>query len=297
MNKPVFCWFMWDKNTIIHQKTTINAAGRLIDFDVPKVMGILNITPDSFFSGSRAGSTEVVIKRTEQMLAEGADFIDIGAYSSRPGAIDISAQEEIERLIPAVKAIVREFPEAVLSIDTFRSDVANAAINEGAHIVNDISGGELDPKMFKTVADLQVPYILMHMRGTPQNMKEHTQYENLIKEILHYFSAKIKQLSDLGVKDIIADPGFGFAKTIEQNFEVLNQFETFRITGIPVLAGLSRKSMIWKTLNISNEEALNGTTVLNTIALQKGANILRVHDVKAAVEAVKLMECFKLKQP
>ena len=280
---------MSDKNTIFHQKKTINAGGRLITFDKPKVMGILNITPDSFYSGSRISSEEQALRTTEQMLKDGADFIDIGAYSSRPGAIDISTAEETERLLPAVKVIVKEFPEAVLSIDTFRSEVANAAINEGAHIINDISGGSLDQQMFETVAKLKVPYILMHMKGTPQTMKDLNQYDDMMNEILQYFALKISHLNSLGVKDIIADPGFGFAKNIEQNFEILSQFELFKLTGIPVLAGLSRKSMIWKTLDVKSEEALNGTTVLNTVALMKGADILRVHDVREAAEAGKLL--------
>lgn len=293
MNKPVFCWFMWDKNTIIQQKKTINAAGRLIEFDRPKIMGILNLTPDSFYSASRVNSAGQALHATEQMLKEGADFIDIGAYSSRPGADDISIEEEKERLIPAVKAIIKEFPQAILSIDTFRSEAAIAAINEGAHIINDISGGELDPEMFRTVAKLKVPYILMHMKGTPQTMKQLTHYNNIFQDILHYFSAKINQLTELGVNDVIADPGFGFAKTIEQNFQLLKQFDNFKLTGVPVLAGLSRKSMIWKTLGIKNEEALNGTSVLNTFALIKGADILRVHDVKEAKEVIELMELLK----
>lgn len=281
---------MRDKNTIIHQKTTINAGGRLIDFKRPKVMGILNTTPDSFYSGSRISSIEQALKQTAIMLDQGADFIDIGAYSSRPGAKDISINEEKERLIPIVKGIVKQFPEAVLSIDTFRAEVARAAISEGAHIINDISGGELDANMFQTVAELKAPYILMHMKGTPQNMKQLTDYDDIFKEILLYFSLKTQKLKELGVKDIILDPGFGFAKTIPQNFQLLNNFERFALTGLPVLAGVSRKSMIWKTLDIKNDEALNGTTVLNTIALLKGANILRVHDVREAVEAVKLIQ-------
>jgi len=281
---------MRDKNTIIHQKTTINAGGRLIDFKRPKVMGILNTTPDSFYSGSRISSIEQALKQTETMLEQGADFIDIGAYSSRPGSTDISIDEEKERLIPIVKEIIKRFPEAVLSIDTFRAEVARAAISEGAHIINDISGGELDANMFQSVAELKVPYILMHMRGTPQNMKQLTDYDDIFKEILLYFSLKTQKLKELGVKDIILDPGFGFAKNIHQNFQLLNDFERFAVTGLPVLAGVSRKSMIWKTLDIKNEEALNGTTVLNTIALLKGANILRVHDVREAVEAVKLIQ-------
>ena len=280
---------MADKNTIIQSKKTINCRGMLMDLSTPKIMGILNITPDSFFPGSRTTTVEGILKRTETMLAEGADFIDIGAYSSRPGATDISVTEERERLTPAIKAILKEFPQAILSADTFRAEVARAAIGEGAHIINDISGGELDAAMFSTVAELKVPYILMHMKGTPQNMKELTDYDHIFGEILLYFSSKMQRLKELGVKDVIIDPGFGFAKTIEQNFYLLNNFERFSLLGIPVLAGLSRKSMIWKTLGIKSEDALNGTSVLNTIALTKGADILRVHDVKAALETVQLI--------
>ena len=277
---------MSDKNTIIHQKKTINIGGKLLDFSVPKVMGILNITPDSFYSGSRINSVELALQRTEKMLAEGADFIDIGAYSSRPGAADISLEEEQTRLIPIVKALAKTFPDAILSIDTFRAEVAKAAINEGAHIINDISGGSLDTEMFRTIAALKVPYILMHMRGTPQDMKKLTDYEDIFGDIQKYFGRKLNELKSLGVNDVILDPGFGFAKTIDQNFQLLNDFERFKLLGLPVLAGISRKSMIWKTLGIGSEEALNGTTVLNTVALMKGADILRVHDVKAAKEAV-----------
>ncbi|WP_256012943.1 dihydropteroate synthase [Desertivirga xinjiangensis] len=281
---------MSDKNTVFNQKKTINAGGRLIDFSVPKVMGIINITPDSFYSGNRFGSAELAMKAAEEMLNEGADFLDLGAYSSRPGADDITEQEEKTRLIPAITSIRKEFPDAVLSIDTFRSGVAAAAINEGADIINDISGGELDSKMAKTAAHFDVPYILMHMKGTPQSMNKMAVYEDIFGEMMQYFSLKIKLLTEAGVKDIIIDPGFGFAKTIEQNFELLKKFELFQMTGLPLLAGLSRKSTIWKTLNIKSEDALNGTTVLNTIALMKGVDILRVHDVRAAVEAVKLVE-------
>lgn len=281
---------MSDKNTIIRKKKTINAGGTLIDFSRPKVMGILNITPDSFYSGSRVSSIETALLRTEKMLEDGADIIDIGGYSSRPGATDIPANEEKNRLIPVIREVSKRFPSAILSVDTFRAEIAKAAINEGAKIINDISGGELDEEMFKTVSELKSPYILMHMQGTPQTMKQHTSYEDILREILSYFSMKIKELRDLGVKDIIVDPGFGFAKTIEQNFKLLDTFEQFSIPGIPVLAGISRKSMIWKTLGIKSDEALNGTTVLNTIALQKGADIVRVHDVKEAVEAAKLLD-------
>ncbi|WP_207428242.1 dihydropteroate synthase [Pedobacter sp. SYSU D00535] len=281
---------MTDKNTLFNVKRTINFRGRLLDLGTPRVMGILNITPDSFYAGSRVSSVEQGLKTAEQMLQDGATFIDIGAYSSRPGAADITEEEELERLLPVVKAIVKEFPESILSIDTFRSAVARAAILEGAHMVNDISGGELDAKMFETVAELHVPYILMHMKGTPRTMKNLCQYDDLIKEILIYFGEKLNRLKELGVTDVIADPGFGFAKTIDQNFELLNQFHSLKILGIPILAGLSRKSMIWKTLNIQSDEALNGTTVLNTVALQKGASILRVHDVREAVQTIRLFQ-------
>lgn len=281
---------MSDKNTVFNQKKTINAGGRLIDFSIPKVMGIINITPDSFYSGSRFGSVDLALKAAEEMLKDGADFLDLGSYSSRPGAEDITEEEEKARLIPAVKSIKKKFPDAILSIDTFRSGVAAAAIHEGAHIINDISGGALDSKMAETAAHFNVPYILMHMKGTPQNMNQMAVYEDILGEMMRYFSLKIKHLTEAGVKDIIIDPGFGFAKTIEQNFELLKKFELFHMAGLPLLAGLSRKSTIWRTLNIKSEDALNGTTVLNTIALMKGADILRVHDVKAAVEAVKLVE-------
>ena len=280
---------MSDKNTILNVKKTINAGGKLIDLSKPRVMGILNITPDSFYSGSRVTSVDQALQITEQMLADGADFIDLGSYSSRPGATDIPAAEEISRLIPVVQALSARFPEAILSIDTFRAEVARAAINEGAHIINDISAGQLDAAMFETVGQLSVPYILMHMRGTPQTMTQHTRYDDILDDISKYFSAKVKELRDWGVKDVILDPGFGFAKTIDQNFCLLKHFNQFKLAGLPVLAGLSRKTTIWKTLNIRPDEALNGTSVLSTIALLNGADILRVHDVKEAVEAVKLV--------
>lgn len=269
---------------------TINAGGRVIDFKIPKVMGIVNITPDSFFEGSRINSVDQALHTVEQMLNEGADFIDLGAYSSRPGAADISEMEEINRLIPIIQSLAREFPQAILSVDTFRSKVAEVAILEGAHLVNDISAGDLDKKMIETIARLKVPYIIMHMKGTPQTMKNHAQYNNVVEEVLKYLSEKIKQLKQAGINDYIIDPGFGFAKTIEHNYELLNKFELFKELDGPLLAGLSRKSMIWKVLDIDNKDALNGTTVLNTIALTKGANILRVHDVKPAVEAVTLIK-------
>lgn len=284
----VFCT-VTAKNTFFQQKKTLNINGRIMDLEIPKVMGILNLTPDSFFDGGRHNDQLSALRQTELMLAEGADILDIGAYSSRPNAVDISTEEEIARLLPALKAIRKAFPEAILSVDTFRAEVANIAVKEGVQIINDISAGQLDPKMFETVGRLKVPYILMHMKGTPQTMQQHTQYDHLLGDILSYFSQKVKELVDQGVVDIIIDPGFGFSKTTAQNFEVLNQLELFAMLGLPILTGVSRKGMIWKTLEITPAEALNGTTVVNTIALMKGAQILRVHDVKAATEAVRLV--------
>jgi len=284
---------MNDKSTSFQQKNTINAGGSLIDFTIPRVMGILNITPDSFYQGSRTPGVEDALKLAEKHLSEGAAILDIGAYSTRPGASEVSAGEEAERIVPVVQALAREFPSAILSVDTFRSSVALASIDAGAHMINDISGGDLDPLMFQTVAHLQVPYIMMHMRGTPQTMSGLTGYQDIFAELLTYFTERIARLRELHVHDIILDPGFGFAKDADENFSLLNQIDKFGLCGLPVLAGLSRKRTIWKTLNISSEEALNGTTVLNTVALMKGAAILRVHDVKEAVEAVKLVQCLK----
>ncbi|MGV3705016.1 MAG: dihydropteroate synthase [Arcticibacter sp.] len=286
---------MNDKSTSFQQKNTINAGGSLIDFTIPRVMGILNITPDSFYQGSRTPGTDDALRRAEKLLSDGAAMLDIGAYSTRPGAAEVSVEEEIGRIVPVIKALVSEFPTAILSVDTFRASVARASVEAGAHIINDISGGDLDPQMFETVAALRVPYILMHMRGTPQTMTSMTGYEDIFREVLSYFAARIARLKELHVHDIILDPGFGFAKNAAENFELLNQMEKFSVCGLPVLAGLSRKRTIWQTLGISSEEALNGTTVLNTVALQKGASILRVHDVREAVEAVKLIECLKQK--
>ncbi len=256
-------------------------------------MGIINLTPDSFYAGSRKQGVEAAVQQAEKMLNEGAAFLDLGAYSSRPGADDISVQEETDRLLPVVEAIVSSFPDAALSVDTFRSTVAEAAIKAGAHIINDISGGQLDPDMFTTVARLRVPYILMHMKGTPQTMVKEANYEDVFTEVYDYFTDKYHQLKQLGVHDVIIDPGFGFAKKPEHGFALLNRLEEFNRLQLPVLAGLSRKKMIYGQLGISADDALNGTTVLNTIALMKGANILRVHDVKEAVEAVKLWELCK----
>jgi len=253
-------------------------------------MGIINITPDSFYSGSRSNSEKEILLSAEKMLKEGATFLDLGAYSSRPGAGDISLEEELSRMLPAIELILNEFPEAMLSIDTFRAEVAEKGIHAGATMINDISAGKLDEKMLSVIVKYQVPYIMMHMKGTPQTMKELNQYEDLTADILFYFSERIKAAREIGINDIIIDPGFGFAKNIDQNFELLSKLEIFKNLDSPILAGISRKSMIWKKLNISANEALNGTTVLNTTALLKGANILRVHDVKEAVECIKLTQ-------
>ena len=278
------------KDTFFRKKGTINAGGKLIDLSTPKVMGILNITPDSFYAGSRAESVNDALQKAAKMLAEGADILDIGAYSSRPGAVDISEQEETDRLLPVVEAIAKNHPDTILSVDTFRAKVADAGIKAGAHIINDISGGQLDSDMFATVAKLQVPYILMHMKGTPQNMTQMAQYEDIVPEVISYFAARIAHLTNLGVKDVIIDPGFGFAKLQQHSYAMLNRLHEQDIFQLPILAGVSRKRMIYHVLGTTANEALNGTTVLNTIALMKGANILRVHDVKEAVEAVKLTQ-------
>lgn len=278
------------KDTFFRKKVTLNAGGKLIDLSTPKVMGIINITPDSFYAGSRKPDVDEALQQAEKMLTDGAAFLDLGAYSSRPGADDISATEETDRLLPVVEAISNTFPGAVLSIDTFRAKVAEAAVKAGAHIINDISGGMLDTGMFNTVARLQVPFILMHMKGTPQNMAQMAQYDDVFDEVLGYFVSKYQQLKQLGVHDVIIDPGFGFAKKQEHNYILMRRLQEFDILGLPLLAGISRKKMIYGLLGGTAAEALNGTSALNTIALSKGANILRVHDVKEAVEVVKIWE-------
>ncbi len=262
--------------------------------DLPKVMGILNVTPDSFFDGSRLRGEKEILDRASSMVEQGVHLLDIGGYSSRPGADAVSEEEECSRVLPAIRLLTKHFPKTPISIDTFRSCVARQAVEEGASLVNDISGGELDPQMFETVATLGVPYILMHMRGTPQTMAALTQYDNLVKDIADYFHKKIYLLRQLGVRDLILDPGFGFAKTADQNFELLQRLRYFSIFGLPLLAGLSRKAMIWKTLNTDPAGALNGTTTLNAIALANGASLLRVHDVREAVECIALFQ--KIKQ-
>lgn len=267
---------------------TINCNGQLIDLSIPKVMGILNLTPNSFFDGGRYTTDDEIIQKVEKMLKDGTSFIDVGAYSSKPNAEFVSEAEELQRIVPIVNLILKHFPETLLSIDTFRSEVAKACIENGAAIINDISAGNLDEKMLETAAKYNVPYIMMHMKGTPQTMQSMTNYENIVKEMLFYFSEKTALARSFGINDLIVDPGFGFAKTLEQNYEVLQKLELFQMLELPLLAGFSRKSMIYKTLETSAVEALNGTTVLNTLALTKGAKILRVHDVKEAVECVTL---------
>ncbi|MES2830190.1 MAG: dihydropteroate synthase [Bacteroidota bacterium] len=278
------------KDTFLYRKTTLNLQGKLMDLATPCVMGILNVTPDSFYANSRVSDVNGALAIAEKHLNDGASFLDIGAYSSRPGAQDISAQEEMDRLLPVVEAIRKHLPQALLSIDTFRADVALESIKLGAHVINDISAGNLDDKMFDTVAELKVPYIMMHMKGTPQTMQEHAAYSDITLELLDYFSDKLYKLKQLGVKDIIIDPGFGFSKTLNHNYELLQRMGDLRILGLPILAGVSRKGMIHKALEITAAESLNGTTVVNTLALLKGANILRVHDVKEAMQCIKLVQ-------
>ena len=269
---------------------TINVRGQIIDLSVPRVMGVLNITPDSFYKGSRLGNETEILNRASEMLQSGADILDVGGYSSRPGADDITEKAELERVSGALSILRREFPSAILSLDTYRSSIADIGIREyGVDIINDISGGSLDNEMFGIIAEHNVPYVIMHMKGNPQNMQNNPVYEDIMTEIIKWFSEKKQELVLRGVNDIIIDPGFGFGKTVEHNFILLNNLEHFSILDLPVLAGLSRKSMIWKTLGIRPEESLNGTTVLNTIALMKGISILRVHDVAEAVEAVRLV--------
>jgi dihydropteroate synthase len=268
---------------------TLQINGRLLPLDKPRIMGILNITPDSFYSGSRFSATDDALRQAEQMLSEGADFLDVGGYSTRPGATEVTENEEINRIRPIVAALARRFPQAVISVDTFRASVAKVAVSEGAHIINDVSGGQADAAMFATASALGVPYVLMHSRGTPQTMQQLTHYEDIFTELMFFFQERILQLQQLGCRDIIIDPGFGFAKTIEQNYALLKNLSVFHQLEKPLLAGISRKSMIWKKLGTSPEEALNGTTALNTVVLLQGAQILRVHDVKPAAEIIHLL--------
>ena len=272
----------------------INVNGSLLDLSQPRVMGILNVTPDSFYAGSRTQTEAEIVRRVRQIVSEGAAIIDIGASSPRPNADNVSSREEMERLRMGLKILFEIQPDAVVSVDTFRADVARMCVEEyGVAIINDIAAGEMDTDMFHTVAALNVPYIMMHMQGTPQSMQQHPHYDNLLKEVFLYFARKVQQLRDLGVKDIILDPGFGFGKTMEHNYELLSHLEEFRIFELPLLVGVSRKSMIYRLLDITPQEALNGTTVLDTICLLKGADILRVHDVKEAVETVRIVQAMR----
>lgn len=268
---------------------SIHCKGQLISLETPKVMGILNVTPDSFYDGGTYKDETVILAQAEKMLSDGATFIDIGAYSSRPNAPEVSETEEKERLLPIVELILKQFPKTLISIDTFRSEVAKEAIEIGAALINDISAGNLDPKMMETVGKLGVPYIMMHIQGTPKTMQNQPMYNDVTKELLHYFSAKIAEAKSHKINDLIIDPGFGFGKTIAHNYTILKQLQLFKMLDFPILAGVSRKSMIYKVLETSAQEALNGTSVLHTIALQNGASILRVHDVKEAMECVKLV--------
>lgn len=279
------------EDRLFPQKYTLQIKGRLISLEKPKVMGILNITPDSFFEGSRVQNQESqLLDRAGKMIEEGADFLDLGGYSTRPGAAEVSVAEEIERVIPAISLLKKYFPETLISVDTFRSKVARASIDAGVDLINDISAGELDPEMLLLVAKSGLPYIAMHMRGTPQTMQQFTQYDDLINDILSYFYQKIDTFRKLGIKDVILDPGFGFAKTLEQNFELLKKARSLQIFGCPLLIGISRKSMIYRLLQTDPSQALNGTTALNMFSLMQGANLLRVHDVKEAKETITLYE-------
>ena len=269
---------------------TINCKGILVDVASPKVMGILNITPDSFYDGGKYKDESAILNQVDKMLTEGATFIDVGAYSSRPGAAHISEEKELQRIIPVIDVLMKNFPEIIISVDTFRSKIAKETINAGAAIINDISGGNMDANMFKTVANLQVPYILMHMLGTPQDMQKNPVYDDVVKDIISFFAKQIFDLHQLKLNDVIIDVGFGFGKTIDHNYQILKDLSLFKSLDTPILAGISRKSMLYKTLDISAQEALNATTSANTIALLNGANILRVHDVKEAMEAIKIVK-------
>lgn len=273
---------------------TINIKGQLLSLDEPQVMGILNVTPDSFYAGSRKQTEAAIIDRIETILREGASIIDVGGYSSRPDAAEVSETEEMQRLEMALQPLLQHYPDVVVSVDTFRSSVARQCVEKyGVAMINDISGGELDERMFDTVAQLRVPYIMMHMRGTPQTMQQQTDYEDVTADLLKYFSLKLERLFRLGLNDVILDPGFGFSKTLEQNYELMRHLSDFRIFGLPLLVGVSRKSMIYKLLGTTPEESLNGTTVLHTYALLQGADILRVHDVRAAKEAIRIVQQLK----
>jgi len=282
---------MEDKDTFFSRKSLMNCNGSLFDLSVPKIMGILNVTPNSFYDGGKYFHKKTIANQVQRLVSEGSDIIDIGGYSSRPGAEHIPVKEELNRILPVLDFIRTDYPDLILSVDTFRSEIAQKVVEDyGVDIINDISAGEMDSAMFETISRLKVPYIMMHMKGTPKDMQKQTHYEDMMKEIMDYFSIKYDQLRRLGITDIILDPGFGFAKNIDQNYWLLNHLSQFKIFELPIMVGLSRKSIIYKTLGISPDEALNGTTTLNTIALLNGADILRVHDVKQAREVITLLE-------
>ena len=287
------CDLMPVKNKPFCTIQTLNCRGKILDLSSPKVMGILNVTPDSFFNSGAHQNENAILEHVENMLSQGADIIDIGGASSRPGAEEVTENEELQRVIPVVKLLIKKFPEAILSVDTYRGKVALEAVQEGAAMINDISAGETDPYLFEVLPQLNVPYILMHMQGTPQMMQDNPRYENLIIELIDFFVDKLNKLKERGVKDIILDPGIGFGKTLEHNYELLKKLHNFNIFGLPVLIGLSRKSLICKLLKVNPQEALTGTTALHTIALLGGANILRVHDVAEAREVIKIIEFYK----
>jgi dihydropteroate synthase len=276
------------KNTVLPVETTLQSRGRLLDISTPVVMGILNATPDSFYNQGRDSDTDSILRNAERMLGEGAKILDVGGASTKPGSTIIAVDEELKRVIPVIEALHKRFPEVWMSVDTYHSKVAMEAVNTGASIINDVSSGSIDSNMIATVAQLQVPYIAMHMQGTPATMQQNPQYSNVALDVLNYLRGIIDQCEAAGIKDIIIDPGFGFGKTLEHNYELLRNMHTLRILGKPILAGISRKGMIWKALGTTPEEVLNGTTALHMVALQQGANILRVHDVKEAMETIKL---------
>lgn len=281
---------MTSKNTVFETDWQLNCRGKLLDLNSPKVMGILNVTPDSFYDGGKYTQGSFILEQVEKMLQEGASIIDVGGMSSRPGAEIIEVEKELNRVIPVIEAIVKEFPQAIVSIDTIRAKVANEAIEAGARMVNDISAGNLDSDLLATVGKLNVPYILMHIQGTPKTMQIKPTYDNVTQDVIDFFIAKLQEVKQAGIKDIIIDPGFGFGKTLAQNHQILQQFDSFRLFDLPLLAGMSRKSMVCKLLKVNPSKALNGTTAVNVIALQKGANILRVHDVREAMEAIQIVE-------
>ncbi len=288
---------MFFKDTFFSKKRSLNCGGKLLDLSVPKIMGILNVTPDSFYDGGKYDTEDKILEKITSMINEGADIIDIGGMSTRPGSKPVSEKEEIMRIVPAIKLVRDRFSEAVISVDTYRANVARLVVKDySVDIINDISGGEMDKKMFETIACLHVPYIIMHMKGAPLTMQTQTQYKDILTEMIDYFSSRMEKLKSKGIIDIIIDPGLGFSKTTEQNFFLLNRLGTFRMFELPVMVGISRKSMIYRTLNVDSSVSLNGTTVLNTVALLNGADIIRVHDVKEAVQAVTLLEKLKIQR-